>query len=226
MPRLVLQSAILSMGTLGRWSPLFTLPMGATSSPDPPTPPFESGMPRLELQSAILSRGTLTRCCPLLTLPMGGTSFLDPSTAPFESGMLRLVLQSAIPLWGTTTWSNLLLPLPMGGTLSPNPMEATLESGVLRLILQLASLSGVVLTRPSLLHTPLTGSTSFLSPMTTLPVHWIHFRALPSDLPLVAQCIPISVQSPTRMDGSRTQRVVYYTGYPTTVVKACIHLRS
>jgi hypothetical protein len=33
--------------------------MGGTSSPDPTTAPFESGMPRLVLQSAILSRGTL-----------------------------------------------------------------------------------------------------------------------------------------------------------------------
>ena len=33
-----------------RCSPLLTLPMGATSSQDPPTTTFESGMPRLALQ--------------------------------------------------------------------------------------------------------------------------------------------------------------------------------
>src|SRR5258706_16093894 len=60
MPRLVLQSEILSRGTLTRWGPLLTLPMGGTSSLDPTTAPFESGMPRLVLQSAILSIGTPT----------------------------------------------------------------------------------------------------------------------------------------------------------------------
>jgi WD40 repeat protein len=81
--------------------PLLTLLMGGTSSPDPTTAPFESGMPRLALQSAILSAGTLTRCGPLLTLPMGGESSPDPTTAPFESGMPRLVLRSAILSRGT-----------------------------------------------------------------------------------------------------------------------------
>src|SRR5258706_409970 len=163
--------------------PLLTLPMGATSSPDPPTAPFESGMRRLVLQSAILSRGILTRCGPLLTLPMGATSSPDPRTTPLKSGMLRLMLQ-------------------------------------------LALLSGSTLTRSNLLLTPLTGSTSFPGLMATLPVYRTHFHMLLSDLPLVTQRILVFVQSLARMVGSRTQRVVYYTGYPTNVVNACIHLLS
>src|SRR5258706_6375090 len=90
--------------------------MGATSSPDPPTAPFESGMPRLVLQSANLSRGTLARCGPLLTLPMGATSSPDPTTTPLEAGMLRLVLQPVTLSRGIPTWSSLLLTLRMGST--------------------------------------------------------------------------------------------------------------
>src|SRR5258706_255883 len=100
MRRPVLKS-IISSGTLAGFGPLLTLPMGGTSSPDPPTAPFESGMWRLVLQSEILLRDTLTRCSPLLTLLMGSTSSPDPSTAPFESGTWRLVLQSAILSRGT-----------------------------------------------------------------------------------------------------------------------------
>src|SRR5258706_611932 len=224
MPRLVLQSAILSRGTLSLYGPLFTLQMGGTSSPDPTTAPFESGMPRLVLQSEILSRDTLTGYGLLPTLPMGGTSSPDPSTAPFESGMPILMPQSAILWRGTQTGCNLLLPLPMGGTLSPDPMTAPLEPGRLSPIMQLESLSGSILTWSSLLHTPLTGSTLLLGLMTTLLMYWTHFHMLLSDLRLVTQCILIFMQSPTRMVGSRTQRVAYYTGYPTTVVMACIHL--
>ena len=157
--------------------------MGAASSPDPETVPFESGIPRLLLWSAILSRGTLTRCGPSLTLLMGATSSLDPTIAPFEVGMPRLILQPA-------------------------------------------SLSGSTHTRSGLLHIPQTGSTSILPLMTTLPVYWTHSHILLSDLPLVTQSTLILVQNPTRMVGSRTQRVAYYTGYPTTVVKLCIHLPS
>src|SRR5258706_10341370 len=131
--------------------------MGSTSYPDPWTTPFKSGMPRLVLQSAILSRGTLTQSRLLLTVPMGSTSSPDPSTAPFESGMQKLVLQSAILLRGTLSGCNLLLPLPMGGILSPDPETAPFEPGMLRLILQLAILSGNIITRSSLLHTPLDG---------------------------------------------------------------------
>src|SRR5258707_11523523 len=88
--------------------------MGGTSSPDPKTPPSESGMRRLVLQSEILSRGTLRRCDPLLTLPMGGTSPLHPTTAPFESGMRKMVLQSAVLLWGTRARCAPLLILQIG----------------------------------------------------------------------------------------------------------------
>src|SRR5258706_12621085 len=95
MLTLVLQSAILSRGTLGGCYPLLTLPMGGKSFPVPTITPFESGMPQLVLQSAILSRGAPNLCSPLLTLPMGATSSPDPTTAPFESGLQRLVLQSA-----------------------------------------------------------------------------------------------------------------------------------
>src|SRR5258706_1696546 len=92
MPRLELQSVILSRGTLMRWCPLLALLMGNTSSPDPPTTPFEPGMPRLVLQSAILSRGTLTRCCLLLTLLMGSTSYPDPTTgAPVSASQVQMV---------------------------------------------------------------------------------------------------------------------------------------
>src|SRR5258706_234518 len=200
--------------------------MGSASSPDPQAAPFEPGMPRLVLQLAILSRGTLTRCGPLLTLLMGSTLSPDPPTAPFESGMPILVLQSAILWRGALPGCNLLLPLLMGAILSPDHITAPLEPGIPRHILQLASLSGSILTRFSLLQTPLTGSTSFLGVMTTLPAYWTHFHTLLSDLPLVTQRILLFVQSPTKMVGSKTQRVVYYTGYPTNVVKVCIHLPS
>src|SRR5258706_24237 len=199
--------------------------MGGTLSLDPQTAPFESGMPSLVLQSAILSRGTLTGCGPLLTLPMGATSSPDPSTIPFESGMPRLVLQSAILSRGTLTRCCPLLTLPMGAASSPDPSTAPFEPGLLGLILRLAGLSGSI-ARPSLLHTPLTGSTYFLGLMTKLPTYWMHFHILRSDLPLITQCILVFVPSPTRMVGSKTQRAVYYTGYPMIVVKACIHLPS
>src|SRR5258706_172491 len=88
--------------------------MGATSSPDPPTPPSESGMRRLVLQSEILSRGMRAQCAPLLTLPMGATSSPDPPTPPSESGMRRLVLQSEILLWGTRARCAPLLTLQIG----------------------------------------------------------------------------------------------------------------
>src|SRR5258706_352656 len=154
--------------------------MGATSSPDPPIAPFESGMPRLVPQSAILSRGTLTSCSPLPTLLMGATSSPDPTTTPLEPGMLRLVLQPA-------------------------------------------SLSRGIPAQSSLLLTLRTGSTSFLGLLTTLSVCGTHFHLLPSDLPLVARSILNFFQSPTRTVGSGTERVVYYTGYPTTVVQPFIH---
>ena len=47
MPRLALQSAVLSRDTLCWCNLLLTLPMGGTSSLDPLTAPFESGMPGL-----------------------------------------------------------------------------------------------------------------------------------------------------------------------------------
>src|SRR5260221_133378 len=76
MRRLVLQSEILSRGTLTMCDPLLTLLMGGTSSLDPTTPPSESGMRRLVLQSEVLSRGMRARCSPLLTLQIGSTSLL------------------------------------------------------------------------------------------------------------------------------------------------------
>src|SRR5258706_157860 len=99
----------------------------------------------------------------------------------------------------------------MGASLSPDPITAPFGPGMLRLILQLEGLSG---------------SISFLAVMTTPPVYWTHFHMLLSHLPLGTQCIQNFLQRPTRMVGSRTHRVAYYTGYPTTVVKACIHLPS
>ena len=199
--------------------------MGVTSSPDPPTTPFESGMPRLVPQLEILSRGTLTWCCLLLTLPMGITSSPDPPTAPFESGMLRLALQSTILSRGTLTQCSPLPTLLMDATSSPDPTITPFESGILRLILQLGSLSGSIHTQSDLLHTwsnllhtwsdllhtPLMRGTSVLHLMTTPPVYWTHSHIRLSDLPLVTQSILILVQSLTRMVGSRTQRVAYYT---------------
>ena len=114
----------------------------------------------------------------------------------------------------------------MGAASSPDPTTAPFEFGMPRLILQLESLLGSLLTRSSLLHAPLTGGTSFLGLMTTLPLYCKYFHIFLSDLSLVTQSILVLVQSPTRMGGSRTQRVAYYTGYPTTVVKPYIHLPS
>src|SRR5258706_215997 len=197
--------------------------MGTTLSPDPPITPFESGMPRLVPQSATLSRGTLTRWRPLPTLPMGATSSPDPMMPPFESGMPRLVPQSATLSRGTLTRWRPLPTLPMGATSSPDPTITPFESGMPRLVLEPASLSRGIPTRSSLLLTLRTGSTSFLRLMTTLSVCGTHFHLLPSDLPLVARSILNFLQSPTRTVGSGTQRVVYYTGYPTTVVGPFIH---
>src|SRR5258706_9203923 len=101
--------------------------MGSTSSPDPKTAPFESGMPRLVLQLVILSRGTLTWCGPLLTLPVGSASSLDPETAPSESGMPRLVLQLAVLSNPPLSWRPLFLP-PLVGTSSPPHQTAPLMS--------------------------------------------------------------------------------------------------
>src|SRR5258706_394870 len=126
---------------------------------------------------------------------MGATSSPGPPTTPLEPGMPRLVLWSAILSTGTLPGCRPLLTLPMGSTSSPDPPIALFEFGMLRLILQLASLSRSIHTRS-------------------------HIHMLLSDLPRVTQRIPVFVQSPTRMVGSRTKRVVYYTGYPTPVVNA------
>src|SRR5258706_39101 len=198
--------------------------MVATSSPDHPITPFEPGMPGLVPQSVTHSRGTLTGWRPLLTLPMGATSSPDPAITPFESGMPRLVPQPAILSRGTPTRFRLLLTLPTGATSFPDPPTTPLEAGMLRLVLQPASLSRGIPTPFSLLLTLRTGSTSFLDLVTTLPVRGTHFHPLPFDLPLVARSILNFLQSPTWRVGSRTHGVVYYTGYPMSVVQAFIHL--
>src|SRR5258706_503089 len=154
---------------------------------------------------------------------MGATSSPDPTITPFESGMLRLVLQPAILSRGTLAWSRLLPTLLMGATSFPDPTTTPLEPGMLRLVLQPASLSRGIPAQSSLLLTLRTGSTSFLGLLTTLSVCGTHFHLLPSDLPLVARSILNFLRSPTRTVGSGTQRVVYYTGYPTTVVQRFIH---
>ncbi len=181
-------------------------------------------MPRLVLRSATLSRDTLTRCRPLRTHPMGATSPLDPTIAPFESGMPRLVLRLAILSRGTLTRCRPLRTHPMGATSSPDLMIIPLETGLLRLVLQPASLSRGIPSRSSLTLTLRMGSTSFLGPVTAPPMFGTHFHMLPSDLPLVTPSILIFWQNPTWMVGSGTQRVVYYTGYPTRIVKPFIHL--
>src|SRR5258706_15198380 len=111
----------------------------------------------------------------------------------------------------------------MGATSSPDPTTTPLEPGMLRLVLQPASLSRGIPTRSSLLLTLRTRSTPFLGLVTTPPVRGTHFHLLPSDLPLAARSILNFLQSPTRTVGSGTQRVVYYTGYPTTVALPFIH---
>src|SRR5258706_269178 len=103
--------------------------MGGASSPDPPTPPSESGMRRLVLQSEILSRGTLAGCDLLLTLPMGGTSSPDPPTPPSESGMRRLVLQSEILSRGMRAWCSPLLTLQIGSASLLDLLIPPSESG-------------------------------------------------------------------------------------------------
>jgi len=47
-----------------------------------------------------------------------------------------------------------------------------------------------------------------------------------SDIPLVTQCMQVSLQSLIWVVGSGGQGEAYSTGYPTTVVEACIHLPS
>ena len=111
-------------------------PEDYTSSRDPKTAPFESGMPKLVPHSVSLWRGTPTQFIPLLILPMDDTSSRDPLTAPFESGMPRLVPQSAGLWWGTLGQFIPLLALPMDGTLSRDPMTTPFESGMPRLVPQ------------------------------------------------------------------------------------------
>ena len=111
---------------------------------------------------------------------------------------------------GTLAWWSLLLTLLMGAASSPDLLIALFESGMLRLVLQPASLS--------------MGGILFLGLMTILPVYVTHLRLLLLDLPLVTRAILNFLQCPTWMVGSGTQRVAYYTGYPTTVVQASIHL--
>src|SRR5258706_543015 len=157
---------------------------------------------------------------------MDATSSPDQTITPFESGMPRLVPQSAILSRGTLAGCRPLPTLPMRTTSSPDPTITPFESGILRLVLQPASLSRGIPTLSSLLLTFRTPSTSFLGLVTILPVCGTHSHLLPSDLPLVARSILYVLQSPTRTVGSGTQRVVYYTGYPTTVVQPFIHLPS
>src|SRR5258707_750961 len=137
--------------------------------------------------------------------------------------MPRLVLQSASLSRAIPSRSRPLLTLPMGATSSPDPSITPFESGMLRPVLQPASLSRAIPRRSSLLLTLRTGSTSFLGLVTTLPVCGTHLHLLPSDLPLVARSILNFLQSPTWRVGSGTRGVVYYTGYPTTVVQPFIH---
>src|SRR5258706_585878 len=137
--------------------------------------------------------------------------------------MPRLVPQSAIHSRGMLMRCCPLLTLPMGATSSPDPSITPLESGVLGLVLQPASLLRGIPTWSSLLLTLRTCSTSFLGLVTTLPMCGTHFHLLPSDLPLVVRSILNFLQSPTWRVGSGTRGVVYYTGYPTTVVQPFIH---
>src|SRR5258708_7778488 len=111
----------------------------------------------------------------------------------------------------------------MGATSSPDPSTAPLEPGMPILVPQPAILSRGTPTPCSPLLSLRTGSTSLLGLVTTLPVCGMHFHLLPSDLPLVARSILNFMQSPTWRVGSGTQRVVYCTGYPMSVVQACIH---
>src|SRR5258706_493152 len=163
---------------------------------------------------------TLARFPPFLTFLIGPISAPYFPILPIAFGMPRLVPESVILSRGTLARRCPLLTRPMRVTLSPNPTTALLEPGALRPVLQPAGLSRGILTRSSPLLTLRMSATSFLGLLTTLPVCGTHFHILPSDLPLILNFL----QSPTWMVGSATQRVAYYTGYPTTVVQLCIHL--
>jgi WD40 repeat protein len=111
------------------------LPMGSTSSLDPVTRPFESGMPRLVLHLATLWRGTL----------MGCVRAYSPDGRHIISGSVDTTIRiwdaetgAAVgkPLQGHTGMCGLLLALPMDDTSSPDLMMGPFESGMLRLVLQ------------------------------------------------------------------------------------------
>src|SRR5258706_81782 len=112
MRRLVLQSEILSRGTLRGCDPLLTLPMGATSPLDLMTPPSASGIRIMVLQSEILLWGTPTRCVPLLTLQIGSASHLGLLIKLTACGThfnmspshLLLVTQSILIFVQSLTW--------------------------------------------------------------------------------------------------------------------------
>src|SRR5258706_14695554 len=132
-----------------------------------------------------------------------------------------LVLRSAILLRGILAGCTPLLTHPMGTTSSPDPPIAPFESGMLRLVPQLASLSRVIHPRSSLLLTIRMGSTPLLRLVTTLPACGTPYHMLPF---LVTRSILNFLQSPTWKVGSGTQTVVYFTGYPMSVVQPFIHL--
>ena len=157
---------------------------------------------------------------------MGSASSPDPTTAPFESGMPRLALRLAVLSRGTLTRCGPSLTLLMGGASSPDRMTAPLELGVLRLVQKPANLMRGIPTQFSLLITRLMSRILSLSLMTTLPVWRTYLYMLPSDAPLVNQCVLFFLRCPTRMIGSGAQTVAYSTGYPTTFVTVFIHMPS
>jgi WD40 repeat protein len=98
-----LQSASLSRGTLTGCSPLLTLPMGATSSPDPQTRRFECGMRRLVLAVGKPLEGHTNWVTSVAYSPDGRHIISGSQTTRFECGMRRLGLQSASLSRGTLT---------------------------------------------------------------------------------------------------------------------------
>src|SRR5258706_3150287 len=140
MLRPELQFATLSRVTLRSCIQLLTLPMGSTSSLDPMTGLFESGVPRLVLPSASLYWGTGDLWCLLHTPQIGGILSQDLVIVPSEYGMLGLVMQLAnlyMDTPGLWLLSHILL---TAGTSFLDPMILPFESGVLRLVVQWASL--------------------------------------------------------------------------------------
>jgi len=168
---------------------------------------------------------------------MGSTSSLDLMTAPFESGMPRLALQSAVLPMDTLTWCGLLLTLLTGGASSPDPEIAPLNLGCRDWRFGPRSFQSRVW---SIAYSPdgrriISGSgdctiRTWDSEVSTEDGKLREGRTYPVqslDYSFDVHTSLVCLQSPTWMVGSGPRsRVGYSTGYPATVVQACICLPS